>query len=511
MKVRPEHALAVTIVSAFPALMWLGRAQWFFLDEWDFLADRRLDSANELLRPHNEHWSTLPVISYRILWNLLGVRNYEPYQALVVAAHLAVAALLWLVMRRARVDGWLAILVVVPFIFLGSGAQNIVWAFQIGFVGSIMFGLVHLVLADHDGPIGGRDRWGILAGILSVMCSGIGVVMVAIVGLAVVLRRGWRTAAIHVGSLGALYLLWYATIARHHTSGGSAGPRQIVEFTSRAATETLTDYGQSQVVGVLVAGLLLAGLAIVWRARDTEDFPTLCAPLALAAGAVVLLVLTGWGRAEEFGTAIPSRYVHMGIAFVTPLLGVAVHAAARRSVVLGIGAAGILWIGLIGNIDAFGDPRFDSGDPIFVLGVAYAEEAQLVPSDTRAIPFARAVSTGWLLDAAESGRLPDEVEVPPARTTAIRFALLLEQREADTTDMACEPFDEGFDVRLDPGESVIFDGPPLGSLRIIWSNSGEPTDPRREVILLARGQFRSTLEPLDLRFEPRGTGVSTCR
>jgi len=510
MKLRPEHALAVTIVAAFPALMWLGRSQWFFLDEWDFLANRELLSINELLRPHNEHWSTLPVISYRLLWNLGGIRNYEIYQSLVVAAHLAVASLLWVVMRRARVNGWLAILVVVPFIFLGSGAQNIVWAFQIGFVGSIMFGLVHLVLADHDGPFARRDKWGLVAGVASLASSGIGVVMVAIVGFAVLLRRGWKTAALHAGSLGAIYLLWYAAVARHHTSGGSAGPRQIAEFSRRAATETLTNYGQSDIAGLLVAGLLVSGLAVIWVARHTEDFASLCAPLALAAGAAALLILTGWGRAAEFGTAIPSRYVHMGIAFVTPLLGLAVHAAARRSIIAGIVAVGVLWVGLLGNIDAFSDPRFDSGDPTFVLGVAYSDEAPLVPSDTRSIPFARAVSTGWLLDAADDGRLPDEVDIPPARAVAIRFALLLEQREADVTDLDCRVFDEAFDVRLEAGESVIFDGPPLGSVRIIWRESGEAKDPRRDVILLARGQFRSTLQPLDLRFEPRGNEVSLC-
>ena len=55
-------------------------------------------------------------------------------------------------MRRAGVRPWLATLLAGVFVFFGSGAENILIAFQITFVGSLVFGLTQLLLADHDGP-----------------------------------------------------------------------------------------------------------------------------------------------------------------------------------------------------------------------------------------------------------------------------------------------------------------------------------------------------------------------
>ena len=44
-----------------------------------------------LFRPHNEHWSTLPILAFRLLWQLFGLRTYVLYLALVVTLHLLVA------------------------------------------------------------------------------------------------------------------------------------------------------------------------------------------------------------------------------------------------------------------------------------------------------------------------------------------------------------------------------------------------------------------------------------
>ena len=98
-------ALIVFIVVEVVAVglyLWLGRGQWFFLDDWDFLANRELTSVDDLLRPHNEHWSTVGIVLYRAAWNVVGIKAYWPYQLLAIINHLAIAALLRVVMRRAR-------------------------------------------------------------------------------------------------------------------------------------------------------------------------------------------------------------------------------------------------------------------------------------------------------------------------------------------------------------------------------------------------------------------------
>ena len=144
-------------------------------------------------------------------------RTYLPYQALVVAAHLAVAVLLRQLMRRAGVDPWVATIAAAPFIFFGPGDQNIVWAFQIGFTGSI-------VLRAHPAPPRHPRRpdrparlAGLGAGLLALMCSGVGVTMAVIVGVATLLLRGWRVAAFHTVPLAAAYGLW--TLIEHPVTG----------------------------------------------------------------------------------------------------------------------------------------------------------------------------------------------------------------------------------------------------------------------------------------------------
>ena len=141
------------VVVAFPFVLFrLGDYHWFFRDDFFFITDRSLTSPSDLLRPHNTHWSTIPVIAFGALWKLFGLRSYVPYQASVLLLHLTAAVLLRVIMRRAGVGPWLATAFAGVFVLFGPGSENIVWAFQIGFTGSLVFGLTQLVLADHEGP-----------------------------------------------------------------------------------------------------------------------------------------------------------------------------------------------------------------------------------------------------------------------------------------------------------------------------------------------------------------------
>src|SRR3954462_5852374 len=115
-------------------------------------------------------------------------------------------------MRRAGVVPWIATAATTLFVFFGGGVADILWAFQIGFTGSLVFGLTHLLLADHDGPVDRRDAIGLLAGLAGLLCSGVAVTMTMVVGLTMLMRRGWRIALLHTVPLGAVYSLWWATI-----------------------------------------------------------------------------------------------------------------------------------------------------------------------------------------------------------------------------------------------------------------------------------------------------------
>src|SRR5690606_32760272 len=89
------------LVVALPVLLVATPDRWFLADEWDYLADRSATDLGDLFRPHNQHWSTLPILVYRGLFSVFGIRTYVPYQLVVVVLHLVACGLLWLVMRRA--------------------------------------------------------------------------------------------------------------------------------------------------------------------------------------------------------------------------------------------------------------------------------------------------------------------------------------------------------------------------------------------------------------------------
>ena len=187
-------AMAVFCAVEAVAFAWwllLGRGTWFNFDEWVFLTGRGL-GAQDLLAPFNGHWSTLPTLAYRLLFGVVGLRSYAPYLAVTISLQVTTAALLRVIMRRLGIGPWIATAAASLYVLFGAGAENVLWAWQMSFVGALVFGLVHLLLVDHDGPIDRRDWLGLAAGLAALMCSGVGVAMVVMVGIAALIRRGWH-------------------------------------------------------------------------------------------------------------------------------------------------------------------------------------------------------------------------------------------------------------------------------------------------------------------------------
>src|SRR5205085_10476578 len=128
----------------FPVIIFgLGASHWFLRDDWSLIAGRDL-SASDLFTPANAHWVTLPVLVFRGLWRIFGLRDYTPYQSVTVALHLTTAVLLRVIMRRAGVRPWIATCAAGSFVLFGPGEANITWAFQMTVVGSLVLGLTHL-------------------------------------------------------------------------------------------------------------------------------------------------------------------------------------------------------------------------------------------------------------------------------------------------------------------------------------------------------------------------------
>ena len=180
-------SLAVGVV----VLLYANRNQWFWYDEWDFIARRGLhDPQWSLWRSHNGHWSTLPILAYRTLLYFFGVRTYWPFIGLLVVLHLLLAHVLWRVMLRVGVTPFVATGLAAVFIVLGSGNANIVWAFQIGFVGSMVLGWLMVLSACtvRWNPWRLVGTW--VLGVAALMCSGTGTTMVALATFAALAERG---------------------------------------------------------------------------------------------------------------------------------------------------------------------------------------------------------------------------------------------------------------------------------------------------------------------------------
>ena len=359
----PPLALFVFVLLAAVALVVLfalGRNQWFLRDEWDFLVARD-GGIGDLLRPHNEHWSTLPILVYRLLFQLFGLHTYVPYQLVLILLHLTAAFLLRAVMRRAGVGPWIASAAAALFMLFGAGDENIVWAFQMGFVGSLVFGLTQLLLADHDGPIARRDWLALLAGLAGLLCSGVGVTMVVVVGLATLARRGWRVALFHTAPLGGLYALWWVSEGRDaygNNDGGGLG--QLARFGAIGMGATFDAMGQLPGAGIALGVLLVVGLTLAWHGLDRAELrKRAAAPAALLIGAVVFLVITGLGRASiilsAFGQHVPGRYLHLVAALSLPAIAVAADAVARRWWKLAPAVLALFLVGIPGNLYALAD------------------------------------------------------------------------------------------------------------------------------------------------------------
>lgn len=462
--------VAYLAVGALLVLLRWGRDRWFFSDEWLMIAGRDPGSFEGLFRPNNAHWTTLPAIAYDVMWRLFGVRTYLPYQAMSVATHVAVVVLVRVVVRRAGVSPWLATVACLPIVVFGAGSDNIVWAFQISNTGAVALGLVQLLLVDHDGPIGRRDLLGLLAGLAALMCSGVAVAMVAAVGLAVLVRRGWRAAALQVVPLAATYGLW--VLLADPQSGSPAGrpsPGTVVRWVARFAEGSVTGLGGAALVGIALAVVTVVGVGLlIARGPWTEVRARLAGPAALAVGALAFSASISLGR-WHLGTelAASSRYVYTGGVLLVPLVALGAQEVATRwrpalpvVMALFLVAVPLGW-------RQFGDDLY--GEAYFaqqrqaISTAAYTPFAADVPDDVRPVPnpfLPPELDMAFLREARRDGKLdPPRLPLHPTVLEAMRVRLGLAQRTGYPGPVECTPITEPLEVDLEPGDQAALRTP----------------------------------------------------
>jgi len=314
----PLVVLVAELVTAAGALTIEAHRLWFFGDDWEFLLNRRLghDPMNALFYPHNEHWSTLPILVFRALFSVFGVKHYLPYALVVIGLHVAVCVALWMLLRVAGASAWVSVAVTGIMAFLGAGAENTLWDFQMGFVGSVVSGLVALMVVDRP-TLRGAVLWSWVPLIAGLMCSGMGVTMCAAAGVWAAFRRGWHAAIGVLIGPGIAYLIWYAGIGHNGTSADRA-PRGLYLQVPRFFWNGLTNvYTVVSAIPASGAVMLLGTLFALFLAPTRDKLWQLS--ITGFAGAAVMFLSTGLTRIK-FGVeqATAGRYVYVAAALLLP-------------------------------------------------------------------------------------------------------------------------------------------------------------------------------------------------
>jgi len=218
-------------LAAIPILVWLSRGMTFYHDEYTFILLRDL-SLRGIFAPHNEHLSALPVIVYRVLLGTVGMVSYWPYLAVLFALHIAVAGIVYVLVRREAPMAW-ALGAMAVMLMLGSGGDDILWAFQMGTVGATAGGMAALVVAPR--------RPGLAAVFLTLALGCSGVALAFVVGTALHLLLTRPRALVWLVIPVGLYLVWYVTFGSSGLGGvGLAGlPAYVVSGLAASAAGAL--------------------------------------------------------------------------------------------------------------------------------------------------------------------------------------------------------------------------------------------------------------------------------
>ena len=310
--------VALAVVAA-AAILLLSRGYTFYFDEWDFILSAPDWGWSTYLQPHNEHPVMLPRLIYAALLSTVGLRSYVPYMVVLLALHATSVVLLFELVRR-RAGELVGLACAALFLVLGAGWENLLWAFQIAFVGSVACGLgMLLALEGPSSPL--RRLAAALLLIASLMFSGIGLCFAAAAATRLVLEPSRRRELAWFAPVAIALLAWYLAFGR---TGMAAVPsaRGFNLFMLPAYVGWGLAASASAIVGVTGVPAL-AVLALVagaigfawWRCRPD--------PLALsvAAGLITVYLLTGFTRAQlGYQQSASGRYVYIGAVFWLILL-----------------------------------------------------------------------------------------------------------------------------------------------------------------------------------------------
>jgi hypothetical protein len=315
-------------------LVWLGRDMTFYHDEWALILKRDL-SINGIFAPHNEHLSATLVVLYRVLIGTVGLGSYWPYLGVTFALHLVVAGLVYVIVRREASAGW-ALGAMAVMLVLGSGGDDILWAFQSATIGAMAAGIGAMVIAPR--------RPGLAAALLAIAMGTSGASLAFLLGTGVHLLLTRPRALPWLLVPAGLYLAWYLTIG-HSGIAALRSPSLdgVPEYVAVGLTASAAGAlgSTAPAVGLVACVAVAVGLVRYW------PIPPIV--LALLAAGVAFFVMAGTVRAELGpDQAAAPRYVYI-VAPVFLVAGAVLLARVPRPLGLRIAEVALIFA-FIGNV-----------------------------------------------------------------------------------------------------------------------------------------------------------------
>ena len=436
---------ALAAVAAVVVLVYLGRYTTFYHDEWTFIVDRREWTVDAFMRPHNEHWVLVPAVVYKLLFATVGLRSYLPYLLILMALHVAAASSVYVLMRR--LNGQLpAIAAGTLVLFLGTGEDNLFWAFQIGFVGAAAAGAWAIVLLVTRAS---RRAEVAAAALLTVAAATQGTSLFFLVAVTVMLalepgrwRRLWVILPATI-VFGAWYLAFgAASISAHRDPFTLAGLREVPSYVVTGASYAI---GRLSGWGEQVGLVLFVVLGIATAAHVSGRTPLRAAAVGGFVGLVAQYVLTGMVRAQlGLHQATSSRYVY--VAAILILIATAgwigsrfAEPRARPTAVLAaflVLALGANVAALPGGRDAY-RLRADATRASITIIDSYGG-SPAVPLDANLFPVPAKGELERIRQELglplEDALLPDAPPPPPAVVDAQLYLLVVSAFEITTSD-----------------------------------------------------------------------------
>lgn len=320
----------LSLVVGLVTILILQRDQWFFFDEWAFL----LVNGPDLWAAHVGHWSTAPTLIYDGLRAVFGLRSYLPFALLVTLLHLAAAHLAWRIAIRSGANPWLATTGVLVFIFLGTGAENILWAFQIGYIGALVLGLLAFYLTLSEQLSTRRFVSIVVISTFSITWSGTSIPLVVATAAALWWRHGWRRAMILAGTTAAIYLAWYALfgLGTGPDTGGFGLYKLGVAMPQFIGVMLILGFGDVfPIPGLGFAVLLALAVWLVITIRKKVRLPVALPAIILIGATAIFILMTAYSRATlSVGSGRSSRYVYLVLLLLLPALTVALTNVLRE-------------------------------------------------------------------------------------------------------------------------------------------------------------------------------------